>query len=1336
MVSSVHSNSTTRSKRPSGEFISVASSGSYKHDTFQKPVNVDELRLPNAHWESSKKRDAGCLERVSQSVALEASVTVCVMLDLFMTIAVLAMDPAVGESLAVFVVSAFLLAVMAFDVLVRIMHDGVVVFFKRPLNVFEFLVTFLGMGLQVFDGVARTKSASTSPASNARTTTSLGRTIRPVLRGVRIVRALFQATTGRAGISAQFFRQTDRLKVLMVQQVVRDILLVAQENVAVSTRGGGGSVHIEKATIRTSRFSGLHLPFVIDSGILSLLHVDINLFDFRFGSRANARKTGCLVVIEDAILILRPGHHQEPPKKKWDFQAVQSTKGKLVTLLTKRMEATAKPSNANEGGAANQSSNPARRFFKGKNPITYMKRRLKNVAQKILAKGMHVELSNVEIRFEDPKAELSRDGHAVVSGVQISSVRVGFKGMNSNSSKITRAEFRTSGRWRCGDNSIVQRETTESHDEESASLQKPLNKLPIQIAADAIGVAAFWNMYRPSKDKTSIPGYSALLQEGSSVDMSAFLADRSKARKRESFRLALCDELQARLAERFGAHVARERTRRIRLLVLMHQYILRPCCVSLHTTVSRPTEEKADDRDTTSTDSTESPTVDADVYVQEVNFAMCLDQAASIFAILDYLKRWIAEDSKFKWKPPRLNVCADLPLARLRWAYALERVLHRIDPFHQWSSLFWLELRKRKIWQREYFAALCGVPPLDHQLITMFQVGLPLPQILLCRRDAAVFRATRQREKSTWWRRLLRTTMMPAWKMLPLGTESTDTESSSVGSQALDDDVVVSVDQSKESVGASASQPFSAQIRFQVNCVAASLLQAVPGENTNRKSSLVLDNKCRRRPVINILAENITVHADKSAPWEAWARLAPPNAVLDLVRKSPLTRCNPDVVVEATTAKLTAVLCVAPSSAPQLRRLGACGSGLWDSCKFQRPSGFTPRRTQTDMAIRFRAMFNSRNVRHGLPELNTPTLEFAMCVMPIQAVLCKPLITELTMALKRSVQNGFQEMGSLISRRPTETSAEESDNVEFRRRIQDICKRHDMRIALVRRNIHACEKVLGLTGPLQNARISGIVHLLGGLRAEFLQPYTTTSWLLSSVQLPQGKLDVMRSANPCKGFSLGFQPSGDSRSDVVNGGHCCFFQGIDGWWYDSPVDMACIEEVTNTGILRSVPAVNDETCVGADARELLDEEQLNGLPRDKRYTPNNSAPGIASLKNGSFERVPNPLSGASNQARIISGQGFCDNSAKWPWMWTACNQVKERQDAVERASDTLDESSQAISDIRIRTEPSVTLPPAKAQGSAARVSHFSDLRINISTLSAEKAGVALPSGAVSIFLAR
>lgn len=1211
-------------------------------------IDTRRLRLSTAYWESEERRkEEGnpcriLLVSIVDSPIVEACISCCVLSDLVLTIVSFTVSPEASDSDILFWVTAFLLTVMLMDVILRVLKEGRR-FFKRPLNWLEFLVAVGGAALVALDGFTRAcgKGCSNNGFANDRSGASLGRTIRPILRGLRIVRALTQAFSSRGGIYAQLDRQADKLTSCIIRQSLRDILLMPRDNLEVNpTRG---KLHLEKVQVKTSAFEGLHLPFTIDSGICDLCHVEIN-----FNPKPKAHGPTLddphrsIVVIENLIIVFSPGDYQDPPDNVWDFDGVAERKTKLVDLMIRRLEANAKPRQAKKGefggvGEGSQcsigstttsKSTKSRRSGKAQN---FVKRRVRRLVEGVLAHGMHVSIRNLELRYEDHAGKLTGDGNGLVSGMRVGSAQLHVQGSAlAESFEESRQDgFRPQGKWHVPgkekdvDKGCPKSESSNITGDRTSGPRNIIGIRPlkqkrtinngIRAGLQVDRFCVFWDLV-PAGKLAREHGYSVQLQEGSVIDITRFLEGNKSKCRRERAALALCSEVERRLVPNLGRN-ARERIRRLRERVSLHQYLLMPCDVSAHA-ILRPmngvvnfdvAESSSWATSPMSNLSTILPPLqnDVDVKVASVNVLADLSQLASIVHLLDGFKRWKEDDRRFQWRPPPASRGASS--AQAKWAFALERVLHGIDPRCPWKSLFFLEMRRLRSYRQELFSILCMCPPIDMARAVVLEVSMPLKDILFARKEAAVVRASRrQREKEA--KALSRACVLfkRAIKMpcssskrssstVAVELESVQAELSdySRGSSAasLQSQRTGSTTRLTTDVAGSGEKEFNFQVRVFVGLITSCLLRSSSNRRMERNRRDVLSDG-RRRPIFKVEVESIVVAAAKAAPWEVWSRMAPQSTLVAQASEQHVLRSKTTewmdersfiavplrgIVVDASIWRMHSVFCMAPSSAPILRRMVACSSELWIGKQLKDPPNneslkgvhAVPQQGRTDavpnkadVAFRLRIAF--------VYALNNSCdhLDVAVCMFPIQINIFKPIIDEIRKFLRPHLgiplpwlqrQYGVGLDAAILAQMVAARRARDGwiKKLKATKRV---------------------EKALGITKPLREQSVSANVLLLGGLRAQIIEPASRLRWLSRSVELPRGTLEIQRSADCYLGAKVAFKPS-----------HNVPTQGDDtGWWFESKDEYEFIRQVSLTGVLPY-----DASCAGVEAYELPVEEVLS-----------------------------------------------------------------------------------------------------------------------------------------------
>jgi len=521
-----------------------------------------------------------------ESAALEAVVSLCVAADLTLTMITFIASEEVAESDIIFYLSAVLLAVLCIDVLLRALKDGLK-FFLRWLNWLEVFVCVGGAVMIVIDGVRRSCQGPECESSQSGKGASLGRAVRPLMRIFRVARAMSHMFFNRGGIHGRLDRALDQMTDNLVRKFLGDILLVPAENI--DMKFSEGQFHVEKAQVRSEKFQGLHLPFTILGGLIDFLHLDIDVL--KTAKRKN--NTGhaghrLLVILENVLLVVGPGHHQEPPNPPWDFEAVLQSKRKLIELVDSRMERAQflMNSKSKKAPAPQVEESPEKekkkivarlgrsRPLAGKSSAWFADKITKAIDE-VLAHGMHASIRNVEIRYEDPRGEIS-GGRMVVGGLEVGAVQLRAQGVGDDIG-TDEEDFRVKGKWRrgtgepCYDDSsfkdaqsMTASMTASKRTGTSSKKTKTSLRKGVRAAMHVNRVAAFLDL----QEAAGVPGavqprsYAEKLQEGMNVDVVGFLQGIRKLRARERLRMAICTEVERRLL-RCEGKIQKKRVQRL-----------------------------------------------------------------------------------------------------------------------------------------------------------------------------------------------------------------------------------------------------------------------------------------------------------------------------------------------------------------------------------------------------------------------------------------------------------------------------------------------------------------------------------------------------------------------------------------------------------------------------------------------------------------------------------------------------------------------------------------------------------------------------------------------------
>jgi hypothetical protein len=263
----------------------------------------------------------------------------------------------------------------------------------------------------------------------------------------------------RGGIQEKLDRLADKLGDQLIRGVLSSFMLCPPENITLKPTQG--FFHLEKAQVKSDAFADLHLPFEIRGGLIDLVHLDISIMKGKrnLNTAVDAGQR-LLIVVENAILVVGPGHHQEPPAPPWTFEVVKAKKKKLIDMISSEVEKLEKfnkkktdnktPDAEETRGidatrtfhqtGSNLLRPPSGSFDRLKmrsNPaakaIERLKKKMTKVFEEVLAHGMHVSILNIEIRYEDLLGELTGNKHQVVGGMEIGSVQIRAQGVAQES---------------------------------------------------------------------------------------------------------------------------------------------------------------------------------------------------------------------------------------------------------------------------------------------------------------------------------------------------------------------------------------------------------------------------------------------------------------------------------------------------------------------------------------------------------------------------------------------------------------------------------------------------------------------------------------------------------------------------------------------------------------------------------------------------------------------------------------------------------------------------------------------------------------------------------------
>lgn len=744
-------------------------------------LNGNALRLPTAQWDNECPQHSSgflFLKSAVNSAYWELLVTSCILADFIVT--VMSLDSEEELPFGVFLMVIVCLLVLLLDVLLRMLKDGRK-FFILPLNWIELVVAFISMILLSFEIVARVCQGGCGGSSKTAKSIVLGRSFRPVLKIARVVRVATRALSGKAAVQAKM----DKFLLLMMIRRLECLLSMPPSNIIF--RPSIGLLHVEKAHIRSTAFEGIHLPLTVSCGIVDMVHVHVKLR----GQQSITKKTNhtfqnigfvqrlrrwvfgsdkcdaavsssefdpveqnrIIVVIENVLLVLGPGHHQEAPAPRWDFDQVMEAKEQLVDRLW----------NIVQGKARKTPNGQAFSFLR------HLKKGLLKRAETMLSGGMHVAIRNIEVRFEDGFSDRApysvcpcTTGATIVAGVRIGHIDCRARAVRPGS--LQDAErLRVTGTWdfQIPMTASVQDSSSKVSARQSRSSPRKHQKHHSLGANFTMNeFAVFWDRYTAGDKRiNSLDRYTEALQQKAAGNIDAFL--RLHVRKQQSERMALqlCLEVERRISQAqsrrrvllaelwhrrqwspplFDVQAAafpssadvvepgaRAKVQRLRDRVTMHRYVVLPFDVSAHCLVTPSQACGA------------APNIDVDVLVPSLTTMLDVSQAASVVRLLGYFKRWQADDLRFQWMPPPAHRGG--ASATNRWWFALREVLVGLDPNRQWQCLAFVDSRRTYRQKARVIHLLEQNMVRSHHrdLISILQVGLTPAAIIGCRKKVA-----------------------------------------------------------------------------------------------------------------------------------------------------------------------------------------------------------------------------------------------------------------------------------------------------------------------------------------------------------------------------------------------------------------------------------------------------------------------------------------------------------------------------------------------------------------------------------------------------------------------
>mmetsp|Transcript_103622 Transcript_103622/g.334094 ORF Transcript_103622/g.334094 Transcript_103622/m.334094 type:complete len:823 (-) Transcript_103622:81-2549(-) len=647
------------------------------------------------------------------------------------------------------------------------------------------------------------------------------------------------------------------------------------------------------------------------------------------------------------------------------------------------------------------------------------------------------------------------------------------------------------------------------------------------------------------------------------------------------------------MAKTVGTSSASEFARRLRDRVAAHKYVMMPCGCSLHMIGRTHGVAGEAARDSW------LPQIDVDLDVPKFSVAPSLSQAKSFAWLLDYCQRWVAQDTRFQWKPPPPERGG--ASANARWTYALQRILCSIEPRYEWQSLSWINMRRRYFLRAEYLRALMADRPLDQEHIAVLQVALPIQDALSIRKEAALTIALRQRQRNRF-APILRGLRRIGRRSL----RADPSESVAASSTSPPDSYDVSRN-AETSVPVSSNGTYfpgprgraETAIQFHVHITTAQLGLFCASH---------LEEHAVRRPLIWAQAVNVDLLAAHSAPRLVWSRLAPPACVQELPPEGPAPS---GVVMELTANDVRAVCYTMPTSAPRMRRLFSCGQvpkrrGSRSRASCGSPGSWCPAgNLGADAgAPGSQATMRLRGAQMRRLEGDHRSWRFAAVVPTLEVNICKPLLQALLRTVRppplpqMPLQRRFADFGvnSRFTKHKSSAGTSRVSLIEdhdpiFWGDLLELGRLHAAR-ARAKKKWRRMEKLMGAAGLRQGGVISGSVLLLGGLRSDVLEPFNEERWLRRAFHLPPGTLMLSRGGKPPE-LKVGFRPLASGH------GACGPAQAADGWWFETAAEAKVASDLLGLSRPEEQSETSarpgegrDQSCAGEDAQELPVQELL------------------------------------------------------------------------------------------------------------------------------------------------
>lgn len=666
------------------------------------------------HWEVITRPENSMIsfvQRFVDSTFYQVFVTLTIALDFTLTIYSLSSGKGdVGLTATMQGVTALIIL----DLTLRLVVDGRF-FFHSILNVFEFVTVILCVASSVLEVNAPT---------------SLGRTVRPLFRIVKVFHLASKVVLGRHRVGQRFDKLVETFAISLKERLIGDFLQVPPKNIKLGF-SNGYKFRLEKAQIISSALADLHLPFTIKGGFVELISMEIK-------TKENAGKGKVTLIIWNLCLVLGPAN---PPP--WTLDEVRVRKGHLIEFISRRTEAFSSKGHDARPGAADH-----------KKAKKTQAQRLKEQVINAFFANLHVDIRNIVVRYEDSNGALGAG--SILGGFKLGHLSLGLLSQPVTEDPVRGSDAEnetTSVKAGTAETSTADATSGTLGTAEPSTVRKPfqcVNFFRRKSTADVDkmnhAVHRARGVWHDSGQEVScnatghddVPvGGNLTLNRVSvwldidpqaqlytdwvthDVQIQDAIFHHKKDEVRERLAVAAMSELENRSWSKVNGEWKRKERPRLGQVLAAHKFILHPTSISVHAMVRKPRFLGEAKTSPMSGDSDWPVMTDIDIEAKHtVHLDIDVAQADCIAGLSKYVKLWRQEDKLFRWHPMRTPLgvrCCVCPISgtnkpsllhsgdlrhhphhlaetkkmliRRWWRFALAGVMWKLDRNERWKVL-------------------------------------------------------------------------------------------------------------------------------------------------------------------------------------------------------------------------------------------------------------------------------------------------------------------------------------------------------------------------------------------------------------------------------------------------------------------------------------------------------------------------------------------------------------------------------------------------------------------------------------------------------------------------